>query len=195
MISSSLQSLEKLRVLLFELLSVVCFHSAFKKWVSVEETLTRIETDSTILSERAWTLLLAESSIGRVRSIDSDSMHTLSAQHRISSDLRRIKQRRRTDIVSLVKDNDRVLAHLLGDLFGNFRIEQIMERVDDDADGGEHPPHGEVGTDTVLYPVGFDVVEGPYAVWNQRVGIEFAKFLYESQLVTRGRSGRTDFVE
>lgn len=44
-----------------------------------------------------------------------------------------MKEAGRTDVVRLVKDDDRVLAHVLRDLLGDLGIEQVVERVDDDA--------------------------------------------------------------
>lgn len=44
---------------------------------------------------------------------------------------------RRTDVVRLVEDDDGILAHLLRDLLGDFRVEEVVEGVDDDADLSE----------------------------------------------------------
>jgi hypothetical protein len=41
-------------------------------------------------------------------------------------------RQRLTNVVRLVKDDDRVFAHVLRDLFGDFRVEEVVERVDDD---------------------------------------------------------------
>ena len=37
----------------------------------------------------------------------------------------------------LVEDDDGILAHLLRDLLGDFRVEEVVEGVDDDADLSE----------------------------------------------------------
>ena len=37
-----------------------------------------------------------------------------------------------TDVVRLVKYDDRIFAHVLRDLFGDFGVEEVVERVDDD---------------------------------------------------------------
>ena len=37
-----------------------------------------------------------------------------------------------TDVVSLVKYDDRVLAHLFRHLLSDFRVQEVVERVDDD---------------------------------------------------------------
>lgn len=62
-------------------------------------------TYSSILSPILFTLLAADSSIGLVKSIERDSIQTL-------SDLSAAFRTRPTDIVRLVKNNDTLLAQL-----------------------------------------------------------------------------------
>jgi hypothetical protein len=67
-----LQSSDELFVLLLQLVRVGPFDS-------VESAVTKLSAHSSILSAILLTLLAAESSIGLVKSIDSDSIQTLSA--------------------------------------------------------------------------------------------------------------------
>lgn len=76
------------------------------------------------------TLRAAESSIGLVKSIDSDSKQTLSS--RVVSLWLVRKAKGRTDVVCLVKDDDAFRAHFFGYLVCDLGIEEVVEGVDDD---------------------------------------------------------------
>lgn len=91
--------------------------------------------------------------------------------------------RDRTDVVRLVKDNDRLPAQLLRDLLGNLGIEQVVERVDDDVDERHHPPEGKVGADVMLAAVVLDVLE------REDSGREEVAWLTRSEDLQK-RSGR-----
>lgn len=59
-----------------------------------------------------------------------DSMQTLSTPT-VQRYVTEGKHGEFTDVVSLVEDDDGVFRHVLGYLLGHFRIEKIMERVND----------------------------------------------------------------
>jgi len=42
------------------------------------------------------------------------------------------KPQPRTNVMRLIKHDNRILAHLLGDLFGDLGVEEVVEGVDDD---------------------------------------------------------------
>jgi len=83
--------------------------------------------DSSILSPILLTLRAADSSIGLVRSTDSDSMQTLSGSELTCE----LYAESRTYVVRLVKHHNTLLGHLGRYLFGDFGIEQVVEGVDD----------------------------------------------------------------
>ena len=87
-------------------------------------------THSSILSPSRITLRAAESSIGRVRSMLSDSMQTLSVV-RVSMP-RRCILTLRTDVVRFVKDDNSILGQFFGDLLCDLGVQEIVERIDDD---------------------------------------------------------------
>jgi hypothetical protein len=102
--------------------------------VSVIDRRRTTSTNSSILSVKACTLRPAASNIGRVRSIESDSMQTLSmnGNDELNSECWFEPICGLTNIVCFVKYDDRILTNLFGDLFSYFRVEEIMERVNND---------------------------------------------------------------
>lgn len=76
------------------------------------------------------TLLAADSSIGLVRSIDKDSIQTLSGKSASYFGCGEW----RTYIVRLVKDDDTLFGQLSRDILCDFRVEQIVKGENDDVE-------------------------------------------------------------
>ena len=132
-----------------------------------------LNTHSSILSPILLTLLAAESNIGLVKSTDSDSMHTLSAQVLSQFFVRR--KRLLTDIVRLIEDHNALLTHLGRDLLCDFWIKQIVKRIDHNVEvrqlnmisscrpssrqtNTHHAPNREIGTNAFLLAILLHVV-------------------------------------
>ena len=81
------------------------------------------------------------------------------------------------DVVRLVEHDDRVFAHLATDLLGHFRIEQVVEAVDDDVGERHHPPHRKVRAYPLVAPVVLHLLERPHARRKEVAGLARAEFL------------------
>jgi hypothetical protein len=75
--------------------------------------------------------------MGLVRSMLRDSWQTLSNSISAKNDMVQLIRIMPTNVVGLVKDNDCVLGHFFRDLFGDFRVEQVVKGVDHDIDIGK----------------------------------------------------------
>ncbi len=91
-----------------------------------------------------------------------------------------------TNIVSLVEYNDGIFGHLFRDLLGHLRVEQIMERINDNIykrhlhlvgqfeaghtlfeEKSYHSSNGEIRADSFITPELQDICQGPYSRWYQ----------------------------
>lgn len=105
-----------------------------------------------------------------------------------------------TDIVGFIKYNDTFFAHLCRDLLGDLRIEEVVERVDDDIEIRElrsvsarlwsvpfkthHSSDDEVWADAFLLSVLFHVVQGVNARRYEIAGVVIVQFLRKGRHVS-----------
>lgn len=134
-------------------------------------------------------------------------MQTLSEQsskaRRLASTSSTEAERRgeRTDVVSLIEHDDTLRTEFLRDLFGDFRIEKVVEGVDDDVheghllvrtssrgsalvregtrrdDSTHHSTKSEIRTDPFLPPIILDILEREHSFREQISGFTSPKFL------------------
>ena len=98
--------------------------------------------------------------------------------------------------MSLVKYNNGILGHLFGDLLRHLRVEQIMERINDNIykrhlhlvgqfdaghtlfkDKSYHSSNSEIRADSFITPELQDICQGPYSRWYQLPGFSLSQCL------------------
>lgn len=122
-----LKAFDKLRIFILKFRNIFGFNPGWNQ-------LCIIYLNFTTYSSISWlsfcTLLEAESSIGRVKSMLSDSIHTLS--NILKSLCLPTSKARLTYVMCFVEHYNSILWEFFRHLIRNFWVQEVMERVDND---------------------------------------------------------------